>query len=109
MTYDDSAAGPSVHPGEGRMPSVCPNCEIPIYPGTDHTVDEGCFIALKQFVKLCQDDIENSRMKDFQHPTREELVASVKELADRFEQLADFCDALSLGLRKLLHGTMVHG
>lgn len=103
MNYHDSI-GPTVRPSNARY--VCPNCDIPIYPGTDHQTDDGCFVALKQFVKLCQDDIENSRMREFEHPTREELVESVKELADRFEQLADFSDALSLKLRKLLHVTV---
>jgi len=99
-SYDDMPNfGPSV-------PNVCPNCEIPIYPGTSHYDQDGCFVALKQFVKLCQDDIEESRMRDFQHPTREELMQAMREMEDIFNKLAGYSETLATHMQKLLHGKM---
>lgn len=87
-------------------PSICPSCDIPIYPGTDHTTDEGCFEALKQFVKLCQDEIEENRMHDFQHPTRDELMTAMLEMEDQFNKLATYSEALVDHIRKLLHAKL---
>jgi hypothetical protein len=76
-------------------------------PGTDHTTDEGCFEALKQFVKLCQDEIESSRMRDFQHPTREELLTRIQYLDEQFERFVIYVTSMRDELRKLSRGTMV--
>jgi hypothetical protein len=89
------------------VPSVCPSCEISILPGTDHTTDDGCFVALKQFVKLCQDEIESSRMRDFQHPTREELLERIIYITEQFDRFVVYVTSMRDELRKASHGTMV--
>lgn len=101
----DDSVRPSVGPAEVTY-SFCPNCEIAILPGTDHRDDEGCFVALKQFVKLCQDDIENSRMRDFQHPTRDELLESLAYLEDQFEKFVIYATAILRDIKKAKRGTI---
>jgi hypothetical protein len=66
-------------------------------------VDEGCFVALKQFVKLCQDEIEESRIRDYEHPTREELMTAMLEMEEQFNKLAFYSDTLADHIQKLLH------
>jgi len=97
MTHDSA--------GGYQPSSICSNCEIPIYIGTDHTTDDGCFVAMKQFVKLCQDDIENSRMRSFQHPTREELLNSMVYLEQEFEKFVIYINAMRERIRS---SRMVH-
>ena len=93
--------------GQSVPPSICPNCEIPIYPGSDHRDGEGCFAALKAFVKLCQDDIENSRMRDFQHPTRDELREHLVYLEDQFEKFTIYTGTIRTYIRNALRGTLI--
>ena len=87
-------------------PLVCPNCEIPILPGTDHSEDEGCFVALKQFVKLCQDEIESSRMRDYERPTRDELIKAMLEMEEQFNKMAYYSDTLAHHIQELLHAKL---
>lgn len=86
--------------------SICPVCEIPIIQGTDHSSMIGCFDALKAFVKLCQDDIESTRMRDFQHPTREELIQALREMEEQFKKLVVYENALIEHVADLLRGKL---
>ncbi len=99
MTYHDSWIPPSPL-------SICPNCEIPTYLG-DHRTDDGCFAALKQYVKLCQDEIENSRMRDFQHPTREELLEQIAYLAEQFDKFVIYVQSMQSHIADASRGKMV--
>ena len=87
--------------------NICSNCEIPILPGTDHRYDDGCFVALKQYVKLCQDDIESSRMRDFQHPTRDELATELEYLEKEFEKYTIYVNSVLARIQKARRGTLV--
>lgn len=49
------------------IPPYCQRCGIPIYDGTNHSTMIGCFHALKAFVKVCQDQIEEDRMSAMSH------------------------------------------
>jgi hypothetical protein len=98
MTHDIGGSSP---------PSICPNCEIPILLGSDHRDGDGCFQSLKQFVKLCQDDIENSRMKDFQHPTREEMLDQLIYLEEQFNKFVVYTNTMLEEIRKIRRGTLV--
>lgn len=91
----------------GVPPSICPNCEVTIYPGSDHRDQDGCFVALKAFVKLCQDDIENSRMRDFQHPTREEMLDQLIYLEEQFNKFVVYTNTMLEEIRKVRRGTLV--
>jgi hypothetical protein len=94
---DDDIPGP---------PSVCRRCGIAVIPGTDHSTRDGCFEALRSFVILCQDEIESTRMRDFQHPTREELIQALSEMEDQFSKLVTYQSALTDHIRKLLRGKL---
>ena len=95
--------GPQV--GQPNL-SICHICEIAILPGTDHTTVPGHFKAIKQFVKLLQDDLEESRMEGFQHPTRQELISALLEMQAQFKKLVTYEDALVDHIGKLLRGTV---
>lgn len=87
--------------------SICPSCEIPILLGTSHGSLQGCYVALKAFVKLCQDDIENHRMEDFQHPTREELMHSFNHLEDQLGKFVFYVEAARQYIKDARSGTLV--
>jgi hypothetical protein len=89
-------------PGQST-PAICHVCEIAILPGTDHTTPIGHFMALKEFVKLLQDDLEQTRMQDFQHPTRDELWQAMVEMEEQFNKLAYYSETLAEHIKKLLH------
>jgi hypothetical protein len=88
-------------------PLVCPSCNISIMPGTSHGSLQGCYDALKQFVILCQDEIESSRMHDFQHPTRDELMRDIAYLEDQFERFVIYVDAVRKKIADARRGTLV--
>jgi len=92
--------GQSVGPS---LPPICHVCEIAIMPGSDHSTVIGHFTAIKAFVKLLQDDLEQSRMQDFQHPTRQELMTAMLDMEEQFNKLAQYSDILAEQIRKLLH------
>lgn len=87
-------------------PSFCRRCGIAVIPGTDHSDKDGCFEALRAFVVLCQDEIEATRMRDFQHPTREELINALMEMESQFSKLVTYETALTEHIRKLLRGKL---
>ncbi len=95
------------HDISGSLPPICPSCEIPIHLGTSHGSLQGCYIALKQYVKLCQDDIESSRMQSFQHPTREELLQELAYLAEQFEKFVIYTTSMHERIQKAQRGTLV--
>lgn len=104
MSFHDSwgSVGPS------QPPSICPLCEIPILPGTDHTGSiMGHIEALKQFIRLCQDDIENSRMRDFQHPTREELLSQIQYLSEQFDKFVIYVTSMRDHIAEASRGKLV--
>lgn len=104
---EKSGNGYMTHDIGGSPPSICPNCEIPIYPGSDHQDQDGCFVALKAFVKLCQDDIEENRMRDFQHPTREEMLDQLIYLEEQFSKFVVYTNTMLEEIRKIRRGTLV--
>jgi uncharacterized protein YllA (UPF0747 family) len=87
-------------------PSICPRCEITIYPGYSHSNLAECFVSLKAFVKLCQDEIEEQRMKDMQHPTREELIRDLKDIQEQFRKLGVFADRAAGLIQNSLRATL---
>jgi hypothetical protein len=86
--------------------SICPRCEITIYPGYSHVTLPDCFVSLKAFVKLCQDEIEANRMKDFEHPTREELIRDLNDIAEQFRKLSEFSNQAIALIQKSLRVTL---
>jgi hypothetical protein len=67
---------------------------------------EQCFVSLKAFVKLCQDEIEEQRMKDMQHPTREELIRDLTDIGEQFRKLGEFSDRAMALVQKSLRVTL---
>lgn len=89
------------------IPTICPSCEISVLPGTDHTTDDGCFEALKAYVKLCQDEIEEQRMGSYQHPTREELIQELAYLEEQFGKFIVYAGAIHERIKNARRGTLV--
>jgi hypothetical protein len=58
-------------------------------------------------VKLCQDEIENSRINSYQHPTREELIDQYNYLSEQFEKFAIYVDGLRKHVQSVQRGTLV--
>jgi hypothetical protein len=58
-------------------------------------------------VKLCQDEIENSRMRDFQHPTREELLEQIAYLAEQFDKFVIYVQSMRDHIAEASRGKMV--
>jgi hypothetical protein len=87
-------------------PSICPRCDIPILPGYGHSSLDQCFISLIAFVKLCQDEIEESRMQTMEHPTREELIQDLRDIAEQFRKLSEFSDRAIALIQKNLRVTL---
>lgn len=83
--------------------SVCPSCEI---PGQQHSSDQACFVAMKQFIKLLQDELEESRMQGFQHPTRNELVQELAYLEEQFEKFVIYTNAIQERIRNARRGSI---
>lgn len=100
---DDDMQGQPFGPS---VPPICHICEIAIMPGSDHTTVVGHFAAMKAFVQQCQDELESTRMRDFQHPTREELIKGMLEMEEQFNKLAQYSDTLVEHIRKLLHAKL---
>lgn len=75
-------------------------------PGSDHSTVAGHFKAMKEFVKLLQDDLEATRMQEFQHPTHAELVSVLTEMQEQFSKLTIYNNALVERIGKLLRGSI---
>lgn len=106
--------GPSRHegvsddiPGPNDVPPICQRCDIPIYRGYTHINMVDCMIALKDYIKVYQDQLEADRMKSFEHPTRDELLHHLKTMAQQFDQLASYAETLAQYVRYVLRVTLL--
>jgi hypothetical protein len=88
------------------VPDICKRCNIPKYDGYKHRDLADCFYALKDYVKVCQDEIERTRLEGISHSR--DLLTNPQVNGALTERLSIIADITSEIRQIVRGGTLAH-